>query len=363
MAGADTPANVVDAITEEHGPLFVAGEKTIHGNQPAIAAKFARDQQIRFDPGTGEFTSYNAATGAWEPLREPAVKGLLAKFIKQQAEENNAKEFLHKRTNAFLGAVLALLKGFTLAVDKYKVYRHIHVANGMLDLSVMPSVLRSHDPSFLSRQLCSIPYRPKAKCPRFLSDLLGPALSSEDIDLLRRFLGAMLLGGNAAQRFLILYGGAARGKSTLVTLVEWIVGLDNVAHFRADHLDNRFETSAFRNKTLLTAKDVPGDYLVHKGARAIKALVGGDPFEAEIKYGGKSRLHGNFNLIVTSNSRLRLAVEDDEDAWRRRLLILRFEGKPPAQRIANFAEVLFPRRGGRHPRLDRGRRDQALGGA
>ena len=138
-----------------------------------------------------------------------------------------------------------------------------------------------------------------------MNELLGPALAPEDIDLLQRFLGAVLLGGNAAQRFLILYGGAALGKSTLVTLVEWLIGLDNVAHFRADHLASRFETSAFRDKVLLTAKDVPGDYLAHKGAKMIKALVGGDFFEAEIKYGGKSRLHGNFNLIVTSNSRLR----------------------------------------------------------
>ncbi len=338
---ADASVRAVDPLIDEYGPLFFVKDDNIYGNQLAIAAKFANDHQIRFDPEAGVFKGYSATIGAWAMRHDPDVKGLLAKFIKQQAEANNAKDFLRKRTNAFLSAVLALLKGFTLAVDKDRLYRVIHVANGMLDLSVTPSVLRPHAPSFLSRRLVAIPYRPEAKCPRFLDDLLAPALSADDIGLLQRFLGAVLLGGNAAQRFLILYGGAALGKSTLVTLIEWIMGLDNVAHFRADHLASRFETSAFRNKTLLTAKDVPGDYLAHKGAQMIKALVGGDPFEAEIKYGGKSRLHGSFNLIVTSNNRLRLVVEDDEDAWRRRLLIIRFEGKPVEKRIANFAELLL----------------------
>jgi putative DNA primase/helicase len=334
-------AKSIDPIIEEHGPLFFADERSIHGNQIAIAAKFARDCQICFDPEASAFTGYNTATGVWEPLREPDAKRLLSKFVKRQAEENNAREFLPKRTNAFLGGVLAMLKGFTLAVDKERLRRIIHVANGMLDLSVTPPVLQAHDPSFLSRSLCAIQFRPEAKCPRFLDGLLGAALPPEDIDLLQRFLGAVLLGGNVAQRFLIIYGGAARGKSTLVTLIERIIGLDNVAHFRADHLGSRFETHAFLHKTLLTAKDVPGDYLAHAGAQMIKALVGDDLIQAEMKYGGKFRLHGNFNLIVTSNNRLRLAVEEDEPAWRRRVIIIRFEGSPPEKRIANFAEVLL----------------------
>ena len=144
-------------------------------------------------------------------LHDPDVKRLLAKFIKKEAEANNAKEFLPKRTNAFLGAVLALLKGFTLAVGKDRLYRLIHVANGMLDLTVTPPVLRPHDPEYASRRLCNIPHRATAKCPRFLDNLLGAALSAEDISLLQRYLGAVLLGGNAAQRFLILHGTAARG--------------------------------------------------------------------------------------------------------------------------------------------------------
>ena len=84
----------VDPVVKEHGALFVAGEKTIHGNQPAITAKFACDHRIRFASENGAFTAYSAIAGGWETVREPDVKGRLVEgAIKHLQELNQTGDF------------------------------------------------------------------------------------------------------------------------------------------------------------------------------------------------------------------------------------------------------------------------------
>jgi len=64
----------------------------------------------------------------------------------------------------------------------------------------------------------------------------------------------MLLGPNQCHGILIIRGTPGGGKSTLVSIVEKIIGENNVAHLRTSHLGGRFETSAFLCKRLLVAK-------------------------------------------------------------------------------------------------------------
>ena len=78
----------------------------------------------------------------------------------------------------------------------------------------------------------------------------------------------------------------------------------------------------------------------------MKALVGGDPLDGEAKGSNATfGMLGTFNLIVTCNSRLRIRIEEDTDAWRRRLLNVRYEKPPVAKRIPDFDKVLLREEG------------------
>ena len=78
----------------------------------------------------------------------------------------------------------------------------------------------------------------------------------------------------------------------------------------------------------------------------LKALVGGDHIEAEGKgLNDRVLLTGHFNVIITCNERLMVRLEGDTDAWRRRLLIVRFESPPPEKKIADFGRLLFQEEG------------------
>ena len=74
----------------------------------------------------------------------------------------------------------------------------------------------------------------------------------------------------------------------------------------------RFELFRYLKKTLLVGVDVEADFLSTKGAAVLKGLVGGDWFDAEQKGGtGCFQVQGNFNVVITSNARLKVRLQGD----------------------------------------------------
>lgn len=54
---------------------------------------------------------------------------------------------------------------------------------------------------------------------------------------------------------------------------------------------------------------------------------------------------GNFNVLLTSNSRLRVRLEGDQSAWNRRLTIARYEKPFPGKKIPEIHEHLLATEG------------------
>ena len=94
------------------------------------------------------------------------------------------------------------------------------------------------------------------------------------------------------------------------TCLRQVIGRKNIAELRTNQLNERFEMAAFGGKTLLIGSDVPGNFLQRSGAEVLKKLTGRDLIEAEFK-GGNTRtsLSGVFNVLVTSNNRLRVRMD------------------------------------------------------
>jgi putative DNA primase/helicase len=142
--------------------------------------------------------------------------------------------------------------------------------------------------------------------------------------------------------FPILTGTAGGGKSTFVNLIIGIIGEENVGELRTEHLHERFEMFEAVNKTLLVGVDVPGNFLMSEGAFKIKGLVGGDLMTAEPKNGNERfKVRGEVNIIITCNSRLKVKLDQDADAWRRRLALIPYESPPPASPDPSFVQKLL----------------------
>jgi phage/plasmid-associated DNA primase len=111
-------------------------------------------------------------------------------------------------------------------------------------------------------------------------------------------------------------------------------------------LGERFELARLVGKTLLTGKDVKGDFLMTEGAHVLKALSGGDRLETEIKNGmASNHIVGDYSIIITCNTRLRVRLDGDTDAWRRRLIKIDYERPKPSSPIPDFANRLLAEEG------------------
>lgn len=329
---------------KEGDPVIIDDKGNIAINDMVIAKMFALERPTVFEAAEQEFYQYEYTTGLWVKRTAHEIKSQFSDDLQRMADELGDRRILVKRKNNLLNSLVELLKVATLKSGVFQRRGHlIHCKNGVLDLQT--GGLREFDPLDYSRNCCPIIYKAEAGCPRFLNELLYPALKKEDISLFQRFGGAALMGRNPSQRFVFITGSSGQGKSVAMKVLIFLIGADNVAELRTEHLASRFELYNLVGRQLLTGVDVPSDFFGCKGASIIKKLVGGDFFQAEKKGGAHVKLEGNYNLLVTSNSGIKIHLDNDADAWNRRLLVIPFNGAKPALPIDHFAEKLIDEEG------------------
>jgi len=342
--------DAAEALAREYGqPFYTNKDGKVNGiNERYWAALYARENRVLYDPDEKNFYLYCERTGLWETVTPENIRETISCRILEISREAQQFTLEIQITQARLNAVVSALKGIVERRGAFKVkQRFIHVANGVIRFADDGDILfGGFQPDDYSRNQSPFAFDAAAECPRFLKELIYPAVEPDDADLLQRWAGLALFGYNLPQRFLILDGTPNGGKGTLVRIIQALVGLNNTYQLRTECLYERFETYRYRGKTLLIGPDVRGDFLMQPGASMLKVLVGGDPISAEGKgLNGDFQMFGTFNIVVTCNSRLRVRLEDDAGAWRRRLLVVRYEKPPPTKRILDFDHVLLREEG------------------
>jgi phage/plasmid-associated DNA primase len=316
-------------------------------NEGYWAGLYDRENIILHDPDERAFYRYDHRTGLFDVETSDKIKTDISARMLEASRTDNIPELVTFRRDSKLNSVVAQLRGITEQHDAFDGRpKAVHLANCVLRLTGDRLERHPFSPSFRSRNRSPIIYDLAAKCPRFLNELVIPAVNPDDVVLLQKMAGQALLGRNLVQRLVILDGLGGRGKTQLLGVIQHLVGQHNFTELRTRFLADRFELYKLRKSTVLTGVDVKADFLSTEGASVLKGLVGGDWFDAEQKGGtGSFKFQGSFSVFVTSNARLKVRLEGDISAWRRRLLIVRYEGPPPARKIPDFAELLIQEEG------------------
>lgn len=336
-------------LEEKYGPPFFyrldKGKIVYEGlNESYFAGLHAANHDELYEPLEKAFYRYSAETGLYTEVTVDAIKQEISGNLLKVGRDSGIVGMVKGRTDRQLTAIVNHLKGIVEQRDAFrKTKNFIHLANGVLEVKKDGTIeLLPFSPKFRSRNRSPIAYDPSATAPRFLNELLLPAVHPDDVSVVQKYMALSLLGRNLVQRFMILDGTPGRGKSQLAIVFQHLVGLPNCTQLRTEHLTGRFELFRFLKKTLLTGVDVPGNFLSTRGAQVLKALVGGDIMDAEQKgEKGCFPIEGTYCVVITSNSRLRVKLEGDADAWRRRLLIVRYETPPVEKKIPDFGQYLI----------------------
>jgi P4 family phage/plasmid primase-like protien len=327
----------------KYGPPHYSTERNPVGqlNEDFWAALEAEFNHILFENRENEFYRYNSRI--YERFSVHLLLQQISNDILQASEDWQGYAPLAQLRNAkHISGVVTHFKGYAQKEEAFENKAGlIYVANGVLKLDGSDIQLLPFSPQSISRNLVPIAYDPKAKCPRFKNELLG-LLDSDDQLLLQKFLGLYLLGRNIIQKMLILHGIGETGKSTFSEVARKLIGPENCSELRTNLLHERFEIGSFLGKHLLIGADVSGGFLNSKGAYRLKAIMGGDLLDAERKcVNHRFQLPGTFNVLITSNSRLTLRLENDRGPWQRRLAIVEYEKPRTSKIIPEFAELLL----------------------
>jgi phage/plasmid-associated DNA primase len=330
-------------------------------NERFFAELIARENQIVHDADDQRFYVYNPKNGCWERRTAHSLKTQLSCRIRQGEREWEYCDNLSKLdTEPNRRDVISLLRGVVEKIDFFVNRPHaIHAANCMLVFEDGKVVEKPFAPLFRSRNQLAVVYDQKAKCPRFINDLLIHALRQKsepelqashagDLAAIMKMFGLLVLGRNRPQRIFVLTGHGNTGKTTVCLIAKGLVGERNCAELRTNQLEGRFEMARLLDKTLVFGADVAANFLMTESADRLKSIVGGDPLVGERKNSNEDfRFKGDINALITANVRLLIKMHGDFDrsAWGRRLFLINFVGDPVKNRIVNFDQILLKEEG------------------
>ncbi len=338
----------IGRVTAAHGDAFLINPRN---DQPCglnpffLPALLSESCPTLHDATTRTLYRYDEHTGLWQPQTDDLMRRLLAELAHDFCRAAGHEQIgMRARQHAQLVGALNNLRSLVDTRFEDRPGGIVHCRNGMLD--VASGELLPFSPEFKSRNASPFDWDESATCRRFLDELLGAALDADDIRLIQLYCGLALMGRNLSQRLLLLTGTPGGGKSQLCVVIEGLIGPTNCTQLRTQLLHERFELARMVGKTLLTGKDVPGDFLMTKGAHVLKALCGGDALTTEIKGKmGSDTLAGEFAVLITSNSHLRVRLDGDTVAWRRRLLMVKYERPKTESPVPDFGRSLLAAEG------------------
>jgi len=204
--------------------------------------------------------------------------------------------------------------------EKFDNAPHIlNLKNGLLHIKKFK--FREHSPEFLSLNQLPVTFNPFAK-PKEVGMFLEEILPNQkDRETLLEFYGYCLYRDYPVQKALVLVGGGANGKSTAITLLEHLLGKENVSSMSIHELVNdKFRVSELYGKLANLSPDLPYKLLSQTGM--FKAATGGDCLTGEKKFRNPFKFTNYAKFIFSCNQLP--PSEDKTTAFYRRWTIIEF---------------------------------------
>lgn len=147
----------------------------------------------------------------------------------------------------------------------------------------------------------------------------------EDVEMLCQFSGLCLTRDTRQQKFLILNGEGGSGKSTVIRMIDTMIGADNISNISLNQLTQRFSAFGLMGKLLNSCADLEIDAL--SDVSTLKKVLGEDTLSAEAK--GKDAVSfKSYAKLIFSTNELPIVKAEKTNGFYRRLLILTMNRVP-----------------------------------
>lgn len=207
--------------------------------------------------------------------------------------------------------------------NQYKNF--INFTNGMLDIETQQ--LYAHDPKYLSTIQIPNDYIPNDMSIddiQLMDFLKQTELKQDDINMILDFLAYCMTVQNGMKCFMCLVGGSNTGKSTLIKMINSLIGKQNISALSIQDMAKRFYPAQLKDKLVNACADNSSIALDDIGN--LKKITGDDEIMYEDK-GCKPYFFTPFAKLIFSFNTLPLQLEEKSDAFYTRIRILEMNHK------------------------------------
>jgi len=205
--------------------------------------------------------------------------------------------------------------------------------NGVLNTK--NSEFSPHSPDNYNTHIIPVPYSiedtiKNTKFAEFLTSIVNN--NPMRLKILRACLYVIITNNLIYQIALYIYGPGGTGKSTLITLLTYLLGKEVTLSSSLTQINSKFGIASLVGKILLVLNDVS----LYRGQepKNIKNIVTQDPMEAEIKYKQPFSFTPSAFLIVTSNSLW--DIKNSTTGLSRRMIYFPFDNVPKIKELDLF---------------------------
>lgn len=209
--------------------------------------------------------------------------------------------------------------------------------NGMYDAKNQK--LLPHSPEYKAINQIPHRYEPSAKYEGIRTEnYLNFICEEQDSrEMLLQFIGYSLTKDVGQQKFLVLNGEGGTGKSTVIRLIEALIGSKNISNISLTDLQQRFASYGLMGKLLNSCADLEIQAL--EDTSIIKKILGEDTLRGEQK-GRDAVSFKSYAKLIFSTNELPLVKSEKTNGFYRRLLVLTMN-KVPLQKNPNLFQELL----------------------
>lgn len=275
--------------------------------------------------GEKESEHYYYRNGVYVPAENelifPEIQRILGDLTTKQAKNetlHKIADMTRKSRDVFNSAPLNL----------------IPLKNGVFD--TVSATLLPHNPNYYFSFQFPIIYDKNATCPltqAFFKDVL----TDEQIETVEEWIGYYFYRLYAFKKAIIFVGEGDAGKTTLLEVISYVLGRDNLSAVTLQKLTgDKFAAAHLYQKhgnivDELSAKDI-------NDTGNFKMATGGGSITGEYKFGNQFPFV-NYSKFTFACNRIPDASKNDDEAYYRRWIVVRFQ-KVIKKKIPNFIATL-----------------------
>jgi len=260
-------------------------------------------------------------TGVWQKQEDRSVKQWVQHHLAENVE-GVKKSLVDSVADLFRTEIFRPHHRFDIGPPEC-----VNTLNGELVLQSGQWQLMPHNREHYRTTQIPVEYDPKAQAPRFvqfMSEVFkGDPDAGDKAQALLEMIGYTLMAHCRHEKFIIMVGTGANGKSVLLSVLEALAGPENVAGVQPSQFDRSFQRAHLHGKLANIVTEIKQGEMIDDAS--LKGIVSGEPTTVEHKFKDPFVMRPFATCWFGTNHMPH--TRDFSDALFRRALVVEFNNK------------------------------------